>query len=356
MTLDDFENSLRDSLRTADLPPAPARLRAHLVDLPAREAPSRSPSKMVRTALAIGLVAVAVWLARPFSPVAVDNAPTTGAARTIPTSTDDAYTVSALLAARTAGEIDATPVLVRGYWSALLVPLSCAAPSDEPGPLELYCRDGLWGLTEDPEPMLRLVDGDSVVAKGPRITPFVPSRFEATLFGHAADPETALEVIPAILKGHFDDPAADECRPEAESACRDRFVLDDVPSFDLKSGFLPAPTPTPTPFPFDSPPEPLFDVYDCAGDVPYSLVGWTRSSALGLKEPLPEVVYAAVTRDVVLIGDWFLDPAGSGQRFRTWARSVCYAKDGASQSATVTWVPGTAYREWEDGSRSQLEP
>src|SRR3712207_1045189 len=62
--------------------------------------------------------------------------------------TPDRWTVSALLAAREAGNLEGGPIVLEGYWSNPSAPHSCGAPQGSPGELEIYCRDGEFGITE----------------------------------------------------------------------------------------------------------------------------------------------------------------------------------------------------------------
>ena len=144
--------------------------------------------------------------------------------------------------------------------------------------------------------------------------------------------------------------------PEARETCADRFVIDELVSFDAAALATPAPTPSPTPFPFASPPPPPFETSAC-GPGPFSFVGWIASDELGLDRDVgADTVYAAITRDVIEIGSWIDDPAGSGERFRTMGQRVCFAAEWETGSMGFASMPGTAYREWEDGRRTPVEP
>jgi hypothetical protein len=94
----------------------------------------------------------------------------------------------------------------------------------------------------------------------------------------------------------------------------------------------------------------------CAGDGPYSFVGWIKGEELHLDQDVPVTAYAAITRDVIEIGEWIDDPAGSGGRFRSMGRRVCFAAEWDDGVISFAWVPGSAYREWDDGRHTPLTP
>lgn len=140
-------------------------------------------------------------------------------------------TVGEVLAARAAGGLRGERVAVHGYWSDGSLPHSCVPPSERPGELELYCRDGEWGMTELQEPIV-VVDNSGVVtrASGPHLTPFVPDDVaggeELFRIAHVRMPGFA--PVPITVVGHFDDPRAADCRPQSRQLCLDRLVVERI--------------------------------------------------------------------------------------------------------------------------------
>jgi hypothetical protein len=136
-----------------------------------------------------------------------------------PSTVDDlrVLPVREVLADRAAGGLKSQSVAVRGYWSSTPVLVSCAAPQAEPGALELYCLDGVFGITDERR---------SIDYEGTYLTPFVDSAFSAALFKGSR--RVSPEPITAI--GHFDDPRAAQCRAIARKLCLDRFVMDRIVS------------------------------------------------------------------------------------------------------------------------------
>jgi len=149
-------------------------------------------------------------------------------------------TVSEAIAQRDAGELDSRPITLVGYWSNPSVLHSCPAPMGQPGELELYCSDGDYGITERSEPVMTVVSrGNEISATrttGPFLTPWIPEAIAREIF---IAPPTGQDwpPIPIAVVGHFDDPRAARCRPEAVQICRERFVVDGLVSF--APGFLP---------------------------------------------------------------------------------------------------------------------
>jgi hypothetical protein len=114
-------------------------------------------------------------------------------------------------------------VPLRGFWSALGLAHSCAAPDGNPGELEIYCHENEFGITELNEPIAEHIgDGRVVFADGPHLTPWVQNELWRTLDDSLARP------VPIVVVGHFDDPRAAECRAEAVQLCRERFVIDAI--------------------------------------------------------------------------------------------------------------------------------
>jgi hypothetical protein len=267
------------------------------------------------------------------------------------------YTISELLAARAAGTLKGGPIALRGYWSERSFGHSCAPPAQPPGELELRCHDGEWGITDQNEPIAELtIDGRFLPANGPHLTPFVPDDLWPGLGQSEIIHGQRPLPVPIVVIGHLDDPRAKDCQPRSAQLCADRFVIDRIADYRPEAVPTPGVTPSPTPFPFDSPPPPPFDVAQCAGDGPYSFVGWIAGTELDLDQAVPATAYAAVTRDVMEIGEWIDDPGGSRGRFRTMGRRVCFAAEWETGSLSFAWVPGSAYREWDDGHRTPLRP
>ena len=219
------------------------------------------------------------------------------------------------------------------------------------------CNDGEHGITEENEPIGELtVDGRFPPAEGPHLTPFVPDDLWPGLGQSEVIHGQRPLPVPIVVIGHLDDPRATDCQRKYAKLCADRFVIDRIVDYRPEAVPTPGVTPSPSPFPFDSPPPPSFDVAECAGDGPYSFVGWIAGDELHLDRDVPVTAYAAITRDVIEIGEWTDDPDGSGGRFRTMGRRICFAAEWESGAVNFAWVPGSAYREWDDGHRTPLKP
>ena len=132
--------------------------------------------------------------------------------------------------------------------------------------------------------------------------PYVPGNLRDRLVNALMSAGQDAPPIPIVVAGHFDDALAQQCRPEVQAACQARFAIETVLVFDPASagrGTRPSPTPFPSPAPSG-----LFAAQQCAGDVPYSFVGWTTPAELHSDLQGDGHVWAVVTRDVVLIGGW----------------------------------------------------
>lgn len=135
--------------------------------------------------------------------------------------------VSDLLAARDSGEVGSRQVRLSGYWSSLGGGHSCAPPMAPPGELEIYCHDGEFGITEWNEPIAVLTaDFRMITTQGPHLTPWLSDDHWRRLGGPSQDRPARITVL-----GHFDDPRAKECQPDAVQLCRDRFVIDEIVEF-----------------------------------------------------------------------------------------------------------------------------
>ena len=352
---DDLERRLRHEMPAARLPSAPDALRERLrtvvlTDAAATERADHRRVGRVRLVLAVaaivlvgGLVAIAIGSRRPDILTTVDGLPV--------------MTVSEALAAHAAVQLPGGQVAVRGWWSDGEVGHSCV-PSMEPvGELELRCIDGEYGIAERNEPMFVVDMSSGVVtyeAQGPHLTPFISESVDRIedLFGLPIINGQRYPPVPIVVRGHFDDPRAAQCLATAHQLCLARLALDRVVQFDPGSVPTPAVTAEPTAFP-DPPPAALFDASACAGDVPYSFVGWTTTAALELPYERPGHVYAMVTRDaVVLTADgWADDPNGSGHKFQMWGQKICIAEEGPGHEGEMGFgnVPGSAYVLWDDG-------
>jgi hypothetical protein len=269
-------------------------------------------------------------------------------------------TVSEVLAARDEGGLHEAPVALGGYWSDGSMAHGCAAPDGPTGELEYYCHDGEFGITELDEPIM-VIDRHGYVTepRGPHLTPWFPNELPgfADLVSLPIINGQRYRPVPIVVVGHFDDPRAEACRPEALELCLDRLVVDRIAIFDIESVPTPGVTPTPTPFPSPAP-SGLFAPKDCAGGGPYSFIGWTTTAELGLSIEREGHIWAVITVDPVLLGgpDWNDDPNGSGHKWRWWGRLICIGEEGQPGSMQFQHVAGTSYREWDDGRHTPGEP
>lgn len=235
------------------------------------------------------------------------------------------YTVSELLELRASGRIGDEPVALRGFWTNRDLLHTCVPPQTPPGELQIRCHDGEWGITERDEPIGTLtVDSRFLPPDGPALTPFVDDALARRLFTLPFINGQHYPPVPIVVVGHFDDPRADDCEPDARQLCRDRLVVDEIVEFDPQAVPTPGVTPSPTPFPFDDPPSAPFAAAKCAGDVPYSFVGWGRLSDYGLDIGGDKVVYLVVTREP--------------QQQRA-GRKICWAHEWDQGSYAATTIP-----------------
>jgi hypothetical protein len=262
--------------------------------------------------------------------------------------------VSDAITSRDAGVTD---VAVRGFWSSAAFGHSCAPPEAPPGDLEIYCHDGEWGITEFDD-LIMHVAGDGTVrrANGPFLTPWFPpeSRWAAPLFGLAPVNGQLYPPVPIVIVGHFDDQRASACRELAREICADRLVVDDVPFFEPGAAVPPGETGAPT----GSPPDQsgLFDPRVCAGDIKYSFAGWTSVKELGLDDRAGDRVWAVVSAEIVPLGNLEWVDAGAEGRFRWWGQMVCFASQEHPGLVLRDQVPGTSFKEWDDGRHTSSEP
>jgi hypothetical protein len=266
--------------------------------------------------------------------------------------------VSEVLAGRAEMTVGGGPVAVRGYWSVGVVRLTCAADISA-AELEIPCYDGQYGLTELEEPIFSSDRvGDATAASGPHLTPWIPDGLARgdELFSLPIINGQRYLPVPIVVVGHFDDPRSKECAAAAMKTCQDRLVIDRIAVFDPRSVATPAPSPSPTPFPSPAP-KGLFDPKTprvCAGDVPYSFVGWTTTDALKLPVKRDGQIWAAVTAEAVLLGgdEWTTE---DNTVFRWWGKMICFAEDGEPAVIEYGAVEGTTYKEWQDGTTTKAD-
>ena len=238
---DRLHDRLRSALARRVLPPAPATLHQRLASItattPVRSRPvsdrfARPRLMLGAAAVLAGTLAIAVLgsggdrSTEPSTPpviMSVDGLPV--------------MTVSEAIDARDAGGLPGGRVAIGGFWSGTTLPPGCPAPKDLVGDLEIYCTDGWFGITERNAPILGIERTSTSTRAwqnevGPRLTPYVPPGLPGAeeldlpiVDGQVPEP------VPIIVVGHFDDPRAADCRPEARQLCRDRLVLDRIVQF-----------------------------------------------------------------------------------------------------------------------------
>jgi hypothetical protein len=271
--------------------------------------------------------------------------------------------VSQAAADRDAGRAGAASFLLGGYWSVRSTTMSCPMPLATPAEIEQACDSLVAGITERYEAINNIIYGvQSTTTRGPAgpsLVPYVPANLRDRLINALLSPDHDAPPIPIVVAGHFDDPLAQQCRPEVQAACRARFAIETVVVFDPAAA--PSATPQPSPTPFPSPaPSGLFDPQQCNGDVPYSFVGWTTPAELDSDLQGEGHVWAVVTGDVVLIGEWgeSVDASGqlTGHFSRTWGRRVCTGQLETGNGIRYGVILGTAFREWDDGRRTRDDP
>jgi hypothetical protein len=322
-----------------------------------------SPAMMRRMFATVGraallLAAVVIAACGPSDPTA--TAASSAPSPTIPASVDGykVMTVSEVLQARSGGGLSKATVAVGGYWSDGSVGHSCVPPEGKVGDLQYRCVDGEFGITERYEPIM-IIDqfGYETVAVGPHMTPWIPNDLPGAqaLFSLPFINGQRYRPVPIVVVGHFDDPRAADCAAEAAKLCADRLVVDRIAMFNPASVPTPGVSPTPTPFPSPAP-SGLFAADACFGDVPLSFLGWTTTEALQMPFSREGHVWAAVTRDpVLLISDrWSTD--SSGRTFRWWARRICISEEHQDATMEFAEVPGSTYKEYEDGTRTYATP
>jgi hypothetical protein len=148
---------------------------------------------------------------------------------------DAVLTVTEALAARDGGTLGSTSVLLGGYWSRTSMGWSCPAPNHTLSDLEMWCVDTQFGITERFEQINEAVhQGNTttwVRAKGPGVTPWIPSNLQQRVFRYRPSaPPVLVEQPPEpiVVRGHFHDARAAACAAEARAVCENRFVVEDV--------------------------------------------------------------------------------------------------------------------------------
>ena len=262
------------------------------------------------------------------------------------------FSVSGAIAARDAGTLGSQTIDVGGYWSHIQLTPPCPAPMRQINPLELSCSFG-YGITERFE-MAWTVTSNSVETRfgptsGPLLEPYVSDDLWARL-----DPRLPIGPVPIVVAGHFNDPGAATCVADVRDACRKTFVIESILVYDPSSAPTLPPSPSPTPF-LSPAPSGLFDPTRCAGDVPYSFVGWTTADKLNIPMDFQGHAWAVVTQDVVPLGEWNNDANAPGHFNLAMGRRVCLAFDidaGGGSGIAFSVVNGTAFRLWDDGRRT----
>jgi hypothetical protein len=289
------------------------------------------------------------------SPAAAPDAETSPRATTV-TSVDGLPVrgVGAVLALRQAGGLRDQPVVVGGYWTNRSRPHSCVAPLAQTGLLEHYCVDGEYGITERNEPILRLDEGGRAVpAIGPSLTPHFDRDALAGdllllgMFNYEHPP------IPIVVRGHFDDPRASDCRPEARQLCLDRLVVDRVVLFDIEAAWAATPPLLQATFPDGETRPAPFGPGECPQIADPGFVGWTVPAAIGLPDETAPIWVMVSRVDEVVFGDWADDPAGSGRQLRMLAKQMCAAR-ASDEIVTRGPLPTSMYLEWSDGTFTRI--
>lgn len=127
---------------------------------------------------------------------------------------------------------DRRDIAVAG-WFQQPFPMSCPAPAPPSEPfLEGNCSVHFTWLMADPETIVRVrADGaEGSRPVGPAINPIFDG--PDTDWARPLPPSGDAIPTPVVLIGHFDDPRAAGCQPEARRACRDLLVVTAVPWAD----------------------------------------------------------------------------------------------------------------------------
>jgi hypothetical protein len=230
-------------------------------------------------------------------------------------------TVGEVLTLRERGGLRDEPVVLRGYWSYRFMHL-CSVPMGRPGALEIYCSDDEFGITERREPILDFTGGGRQPATGPSLTPFVDeSAYRTNVVFALAAQRFELPPVAIVIRGHFDDPRASDCRPEARQLCLDRLVVDRILSFDLAAALERTPPLVELDFGSETAPPAPFGAADCEGIDEFGFVGWTEPEAL-VRQDGGLLAYAMVSKDPVTLR-WTDDPSRAGHRARLGLKLMC---------------------------------
>jgi hypothetical protein len=369
---DELDVQLRDALASTRLPSAPPSL-SHLLTELATEAATEPGPHPRRRRWALGLAAtLLIGVALTGSTVLLmgnrghSGPPPPPAPTPIPSPSPSpdpleglhVYEVGELEEAMAGPNRPSGPIALRGFWTERSYGHSCPYFDHSETNLEVFCHDGEYGITQLNEPIQTITaDHRLVLPTGPSLTPWIPDGIDAVLFGLPIVNDQKYTPVPIVVIGHIDDPRASECSADERQKCLDRFVIDEIVSFDPTSVPAPTPTPVPSPFPYDNPPPAPFAPSDCPGDTEYAFVGWKTMDEIGMWFPESgqknEVVFVVITKHVIEVGNWLGEP---GRRFRTMGQRVCFANEWERGGMTFTTVPGTKYREWDDGTHTPIDP
>ena len=173
-----------------------------------------------------------------------------------PTPAPPGFTVTEAIALRDAGELWFGPFCaLNGYWSNHIIRHTCGVGSPNMGELELGCYDHEYKSQSGTNPSPTGSSSASwSLTEGPRLVPWMQDAIANQLFGLPKIGDAFFPPVPIVVRAHFNDPRAADCRAEARQACRDRLIIDALLVFDPSS--VPPPTPTPPPTRFQSPPQP----------------------------------------------------------------------------------------------------
>lgn len=371
---DDLEVRLRDSFSAADLPSAPPSVARTLAELSIEPLVGRRKRRWsflavsVGTLVLVGSVGTILLLGQggnaATAPVRTPQPSPLSTASPSPSPNAleglHVYEVGELKEAMVGPNRPSGQIALRGFWTDRTILHSCAYFPQSATNLEGFCHDGEYGITQLNEPILTTTsDHRSRPATGAALSPWIPDGMDARLLGLPIVNDQKYTPVPIVVIGHIDDPRASECAVGQRQLCLDRFVIDELVSFDPTLVPAPTPTPVPTPFPYDHPPRAPFAATDCPGDTEYAFVGWKTMSEIGMGPEIGnqnDVVFVVVTKHVIQVGDWIGDPQGPTGRFRTMGQRICFAEEWESGGMSFTTVPGTAYRESVDGTRTPIGP
>jgi hypothetical protein len=151
-------------------------------------------------------------------------------------------------------------IALAGYWSNNIIPHSCVPQARPPKALEPDCHYGEYGITDLPESILaRDATGEFVFAVGAYLTPWFPEGLAGVdrLFSLPIINDQRFPPVPIILVGHFDDLRSQDCPANVRGLCEDRFVVEQIASFDPSSVPTPGPYGDADAIPLTSPARPV---------------------------------------------------------------------------------------------------